>query len=62
MSGKVVGVNPGAEAVIVMVCDPGEIGLIQFVSKFAPETEKFGLSTENVTLGTGAPLEIAVNV
>ena len=45
------------------VWEPGEIGLTQFVSKFAPETEKFALFAENVTLGAGPPSdEVAVRV
>jgi hypothetical protein len=48
--------------VMVIAWEPCEIGLTQAVSKFAPETLKFALSTEKVTLGTGAPFEVAVSV
>ena len=63
VNGKVAVVNPGAEAVIVIVWEPSEIGLVQVVVRFPPETVKFGLLTENVTPGTAVPLAfVAVSV
>ena len=48
---------------MVMVWEPCEIGLTQADCKFAPETVKFELFTENVTLGTGLPPKsVAVSV
>jgi hypothetical protein len=63
VEGKVAVVNPGAEAVTVMVCEPGEIGLPQAISRFPPATAKSELLTENETPGTAVPLEVtAVSV